>query len=136
VQTGVGVDAELWQAYRLLCRREKLRPSRPMEEFLRFMVDADSVMRVLSLMGEATKARGGGFDAYARVLLDWYTHGKFWFSVPNQEDNELVEPLLLEALKSVSGADLRKRIEEALIARNRELRSEESRIRFENPLLG
>ena len=81
MQTGVRVDSELWHAYRLLCRREKLRPSKAIEEFLRVMVDADSVMSVLGLMREAARSRVEGLEAYARVLLDWYTHGKFWFPV-------------------------------------------------------
>ena len=120
MQTGVRVDSELWQAYRLLCRREKLRPSKAIEEFLRVMVDADSVMSVLGLMREAARSRVEGLEAYARVLLDWYTHGKFWFHVQGAEEEASVEGLLLDSLKVVADPDLRKRIEEALVARNRE----------------
>jgi hypothetical protein len=120
VQTGVRVDSELWQTYRGLCRREKLRPSEPIEEFLRLMVDADSAMSVLSLMREAARSRVEGLEAYARVLLDWYTHGKFWFPVQGEEDGAPVEGLLLDSLKLIADPDLRKRIEEALIAHQRE----------------
>jgi hypothetical protein len=120
VQTGVRVDSELWQTYRLLCRREKLRPSKPIEEFLRLMVDADSAVSVLSLMREATRSRVEGLEAYARVLLDWYTHGKFWFRVQGEEHEAPVEGQLLESLKLIADPDLRKLIEEALIAHQRE----------------
>ena len=127
MQTGVRVDSELWHAYRLLCRREKLRPSKAIEEFLRVMVDADSVMSVLGLMREAARSRVEGLEAYARVLLDWYTHGKFWFHVQGEEDDVPVEGLLLDSLKVVADSDLRKRIEEALVARNREEKEKKAR---------
>ena len=116
VQTGVRVDAEVWRAYRLVCRREKLRPCRPIDEFLRLVVDSDSALSLLSMMREAAKTRVDGYEAYARVLLDWYTHGKFWIHVSN-DDEVSVETLLLEALKMVADADLRRRIEEALVSR-------------------
>ena len=120
MQTGVRVDSELWQTYRLLCRREKLRPSKPIEEFLRLIVDADSALSVLSLMREAARSRVEGLEAYARVLLDWYTHGKFWFHVQGEEDGAPVEGQLLDSLKLIADPDLRKLIEEALIAHQRE----------------
>jgi hypothetical protein len=110
------VDAEIWGAYRKLCSREKLRPSRPIEEFLRLMVDSDSVSSLLIMMRETAKSRVDGYHAYARVLLDWYTHGKFWMKV--QDEDVSVEGMLLDALKLVVDADLRRRIEEALIAKH------------------
>ena len=118
-QTGVRVDAELWRAYRMVCGREKLRPSRPIEEFLRFVVDNGSALSLLSMMREAAKSRVDGFEAYARVLLDWYTHGKIWFHVGGEETS--VEWLLLDALKMVADSDLRRRIEEALTAEQRRI---------------
>jgi hypothetical protein len=117
LQTGVRVDAELWRAYRVVCGREKLRPSRPIEEFLRLVVDSGSALSVLSMVRGAAKSRTEGFDAYARVLLDWYTHGKFWFQVG--EEDVSVEALLLDALKMVADSGLRGRIEEALVAHQR-----------------
>lgn len=117
VQTGVRFDGELWGAYRLLCGREKLRPSGPIEEFLRLVVEADSAVSLLTMMRETAKARVGGVEAYARVLLDWYAHDKFWIHGP--EDDISVEMLLLDALKVVADPDLRGRIEEALIAHQR-----------------
>lgn len=119
LQTGVRVDAEVWRAYRVVCGREKLRPSQPIEDFLRLVIDSDSGLHVLRMMGEVAKSRTEGFDAYARVLLDWYDHGKFWFRVLDEEAS--VEGLLLEALKVVADSDLRRRIEEALVARQREI---------------
>lgn len=59
-----------------------------------------------------------GFDAYARVLLDWYRHGKRFFNSAG-EDHASVEGLLLEALKVVSDSGLLQRIEEAPIAVHR-----------------
>ena len=111
------VDAEVWGAYRKLCSREKLRPSRPIEEFLRLMVDSDSVSSLLIMMRETAKSQVDGYHAHARVLLDWYTHGKFWTNV--QDEDVSVEGMLLDALKLVSDADLRLRIEEALIDNQR-----------------
>ena len=119
LQTGVRVDAEVWRSYRMLCRREKLRASQPIEEFLRLVVDNDSAQSLLSMMREAAKSRVDGFEAYARVLLDWYTHGKFWFHAAGDETS--VEGLLLDALKMVADPDLRKRIEEALVAHQRRI---------------
>ena len=113
-QTGVRVEAEVWGAYRLVCGREKLRPSFPIEAFLRFVLENDSVLSVLSMMRGVAKSRAEGFEAYARVLLDWFTHGKVWLG-----GEVSVEGLLLEALKLVADAELRGRIEEALIAHQR-----------------
>jgi hypothetical protein len=95
------IETELWEAYRELCRRQRLRPSQPMEDFLRLVVDEGSAVGLLWLMWEAAKARVEWHEAYARVLLDWYTPGKFL--IDSSEDEELpVETLLLEALKTVA----------------------------------
>jgi hypothetical protein len=118
-QTGVRVDAEVWRAYRALCSREKLRPALPIEEFLRLVLENDSALSLLRLMRGAAKARAEGFEAYARVLLDWYTHGKLWIDSLDGEEVS-VETLLLDALKTVVDADLRRQIEEALVVRQRE----------------
>ena len=108
------VDADVWGAYRKLCSREKVRPSRPIEEFIRLVLENNSALSLLSMMRGMAKARVEGFEAYARVLLDWYTHEKFWFG-----DEVSVEVLLLEALKLVADPELRRQIEEALIAEQR-----------------
>jgi hypothetical protein len=117
LQTGVRVEADVWRAYRAICKRDKQRPSRPIEEFLRLIVEGDSALSLLRLMREASRFRVDGHEAYVRVLLDWYTHGKFWIEVSGQDVS--VESLLLDALKVVADADLRQRIEEALIAHQR-----------------
>jgi hypothetical protein len=85
-QTGARVEAELWQAYRLVCGREKLRSARPIEEFFRLVVDDDSALKALVAMREAAKLRVDGNEAYARVLLDLYICGKFWFSVGDVDE--------------------------------------------------
>jgi hypothetical protein len=117
LQTGVRVEADVWRAYRAICKRDKQRPSRPIEEFLRLIVESDSALSLLRLMREASRFRVDGHEAYVLVLLDWYTHGKFW--IEGLERNVSVEYLLLDALKLVADADLRQRIEEALIAHQR-----------------
>jgi hypothetical protein len=119
-QTGIRVEAELWEAYRELCRRQKLRPSQPVEDFLRLAVNEDSAVSLLRLMREAAKTRVEGHEAYARVLLDWYTHGKIWITGSGEEEVS-VETLLLDALKTISDPELRGQIEEALTARQRRI---------------
>jgi hypothetical protein len=119
-QTGVRVEAELWEAYRELCRSQKLWPSQPIEEFLRLAVEGGSAVGLLRSMRESAKTRAEGHLAYARVLLDWYTHGKFWVDGPGEDDLS-VETLLLDALKTVADQELRGQIEEALMARQRRI---------------
>lgn len=112
------VEAVLWKAYRDLCGRQKLRPSQPIEEFLRLVVDDDSALNLLRLMREAAKARVEGCEAYARVLLDWFVHDKYWIR-GSGDDDVPVETLLLDSLKTVADPELRGQIEEALIASQR-----------------
>jgi hypothetical protein len=122
-QTDARVEAGLWEAYRELCRRQRLRPSQPIEEFLRLVVDEDSALNLLRLMRETARTRVEGHEAYARVLLDWYTHGKFWISSSDDEDVS-VETLLLDAVKTVADPELRRQIEEALTERQRRIHRE------------
>ena len=75
-------------------------------------------MGFLSLMRGAAKAHAEGLEAYARVLLQWYTHEKRYFNAAGK-DQASVEGLLLETLKMVVDFELRQRIEEALIATQR-----------------
>ncbi len=118
VQIGVRVEAEVWRAYRALCGRERLRPNMLVEEFLRLVLENGSALGFLNVMRGMAKARAEGFEAYARVLLDWYTHEKYFFNAMG-EDYAPVEGLLLEALKAVTDLELRRRIEEALVDRQR-----------------
>jgi hypothetical protein len=115
-QTGVRVEAELWEAYRELCKRQRLRASQPIEDFVRLVVDEDSAVGVLRLMREAAKVRVAGYEDYARVLLDWYVHKKYWISTSGEDDLS-VEELLLDALKTVVNPGLRRQIKKALTAR-------------------
>jgi hypothetical protein len=125
LQTGMRVDAELWGAYRKLCSSEKQRPSHPVEEFLRLAVDNDSTMGLLGMMRETARSRVEGCNAHARVLLDWYTHNKFW--IKSRDEDLSVEELLLEDLKMVADANLRSQIEEAFISRQRRICEEEDK---------
>jgi hypothetical protein len=117
LQTGIRVDVGLWRAYREVCGREKVRPGEPVEAFLGLVVDTGSAVGVLRLTRETASARVGGWEAYARVLLDWYSHRKLWVHGPGDEELS-VEALLLDCLKMVADRDLRRRIEDALTARD------------------
>ncbi len=110
-QIGVWVDAAVWHAYRELCSKERFRPAEPIEKFLQLVLHEKSVASVLSWTEIAGKAEG--FEAYARVLLNWYKSGKLWMYVTD-EDEAPIEPLLLEALKHAMNPELRKEIEETL----------------------
>ncbi len=112
-RTGVVIEVEVWRAYRELCRRERLRPYFLVEEFLKLVVENGSVVNVLNMMRALRKTRAEGFEAYARVLLDWYQHGRYFFPISGNERLS-VEGLLLNALKDVGDPGLRGRIEEAL----------------------
>jgi hypothetical protein len=116
MQTGIRLEAEVWQAYRALCSRERLRPSMPVEEFLRLVLENGSALGFLGIARGAAKTQAEGVNAYARVLLDWYTHGKRFFHALG-ENEAPIEGLLLEALRTVTDSELRRRIEETLIAR-------------------
>ncbi|MBS7632720.1 hypothetical protein KEJ15_03745 [Candidatus Bathyarchaeota archaeon] len=111
-QIGVWVDAAVWHAYKELCSKERFRPAEPLEKFLQLVLHEKSVMSVLSWMDIAGKAEG--FEAYVRVLLNWYKNGKLWMYVTD-EDEAPIEPMLLEALKHVMDQKLRKEIEDALM---------------------
>jgi hypothetical protein len=59
----------------------------------------------------------GGFDAYARVLLDWYERGRDFIMV--SDDSEApAEHILLQAVKQVADPRLRRQIEDALTGSN------------------
>ena len=113
-QTGVWIDAQVWGAYRSLCSREKLRPSEPIEEYLRLVLQTGSALTVLNMMQGMAKARSQGLEAYARVLLNWYTKGKQWVYV-SDEGEAPVETMLLHALKDVADPQLRREVQEALM---------------------
>ena len=110
-QIGIWVDATVWLAYKELCGKEKFRPAEPIEKFLQLVLREKSVMSILRWMDMAGKAEG--FEAYVRVLLDWYRNGKLWVDVTD-EDEAPIEPMLLEVLKHVMDPKLRREIKEAL----------------------
>lgn len=113
-QTGVWIDAQVWEAYRVLCSHEKLRPSEPIEEYLKLILQTGSALAVSNMMQRMSKARIQGLEAYARVLLNWYKNGKHLISV-SDDGEAYVETLLLHALTDVANPKLRRSIEEALI---------------------
>jgi hypothetical protein len=117
-QTGVSVDGQVWDAYRDVCSREKLRLSKSIEEFLRLVLRKGSALTVLNMMETMAKERSEGFAAYARVLLNWYKNGRTWIHVTDESEAP-VEPMLLHALKDVADPQLRRDIQEALIVRPR-----------------
>jgi hypothetical protein len=116
VQTGIRIEAEVWQAYKALCSGEHLRPSMPIEEFLKIAVDNESILKILGFVRTASKSQAEGINANARVLLNWHRQGKRFFHAPGQDDSP-VEGLLLEVLKTVTDSELRQQIEQTLIAK-------------------
>ena len=82
----------LWGAYRELCGRDGLRPGEPIEVFVGFVVRCGSASAALNMLRAMEVAEAEGFEACARVLLNWYKSGK---------SEAPVEFLLLEALKRV-----------------------------------
>jgi len=110
-QTGIWVDSQVWQGYRELCGRERLRPAEPVEKFLRFVLRDGSALAVVNWLEKAGKVEG--LEAHARVLLNWHKNGKLWMYVTD-EDEAPIEPMLLSALKEVSDPQLRQEIEEEL----------------------
>ncbi len=113
-QTGVWIDAQVWDAYRELCDREKLRLSEPIEGYLKLVLQNGSALTVLNMMQSMAKTRSGGFEAYAQVLLNWHRTGQHWIYVTG--DNEAsVYHMLLHALKEIADPQLRKEIREALM---------------------
>jgi hypothetical protein len=112
-QTGVWIDAQVWEAYRSTCSREKLRPSEPIEEFLKLILQTGSALTVSNMMQGMAKARSQGLEAYTRVLLNWYRNGKYWISL-SDGDEASVETMLLKALMDVADPQLRREIQEAL----------------------
>ncbi|MEM2631517.1 MAG: hypothetical protein QXE00_03005 [Candidatus Bathyarchaeia archaeon] len=112
-QIGVWVDAQLWSVYKELCGKEGLRPAEPIEAFVGFVVRSGSALAVLNMLRAMGEAEAESFEAYARVLLNWYKGGKYWVYVTD-ENEAPVEFLLLEALKKVRNKALREEIEEVL----------------------
>ena len=116
-QTGIWIDAQVWEAYRGLCSHEKLRPSEPIEEYLRVILRNGSALAVLNMIQGMAKARSEGVEAHARVLLNWYKNKKYWIRTPDENDVS-VETVLLQTLKEVADPQLRKEIQEALMIRS------------------
>lgn len=117
-QTGIWVDGQIWRAYRDLCARERVRPAEPIEEYVRFVLRNGSALAVLNMMQGMEKIRSEGLEAYARVLLNWYTNRRQWIQITD-EDEAPIEPMLLHALKDVNDPQLRQQIEEALMIKPR-----------------
>lgn len=105
------MDATVWEAYRDLCRREKLRPAEAIEGFVRFVLENGSVLRVLNWLGSMRRVEG--LEAYARVLLDHYRSGQYWIEGDGESEIS-VKAHLLELLKQLPNAETRFEIEEAL----------------------
>jgi hypothetical protein len=116
MQTSIRLDADLWQAYRALCSQEHLRPSAPIEELLKLIVENGSPRAFLSTAKTAAKTQTDGVNAFARVLLNWHTHEKHFYHTLGNDETP-VEGQLLEALKTVTDSQLRQQIEEALITK-------------------
>ena len=125
-QTGIWIDNKIWEQYRRLCSDEKLRPAEAIEEFLKLVLRTGSPSTVLDMMKAMEKSRVEGIEAYARMLLDWYTHEKFWIDIEDEKQRS-TEQLLLETIKNVQDPQLRRQIEEALVAEGRREQEEDMR---------
>jgi hypothetical protein len=113
-QTGIAVDALAWEAYRDLCRKEKLRPGEAFERFFQFCLDNESVSAVLNGLENMRRYRTEGLEAYARVLLHRLRKGRHFINGDGEEDIS-VQAHLLDCLKlGMINAQLRLEIEEAL----------------------
>lgn len=112
-QSGMRVDAVVWEGYREVCRREKLRPGEPVEEFLGFVLQGGSALNALNMLRSMGEARCECFDAYARVLLDWLRKGVYSVFTANEAEAS-VGYMLLQALRQVADPGLRREVEEAL----------------------
>jgi hypothetical protein len=117
-QTGVWIDSQVWNAYRRLCKHEKLLPSEAIIEFLGLVLRNGSPSSVMNMMRVMVKERIESLEAYARVLLNWYKNGKTWIHMMD-ESEVAVEPMLLQVLKDVVDPQLRRDIEEILVFRSR-----------------
>ena len=122
-QAGVRVDVAVWMQYRDLCARERLRPAEPIDGFLRFVLRCGSALAVLPMLDRCESR--SGFDAYARVLLNWYERGMDFITV-SDESEASVEHMLLQAVKQVTDPELRRQIEDALTGSNKKRGSGES----------
>lgn len=117
-QTGFWVDAVVWDAYKDLCRREKLKPGEAIERFVRFVLESGSVLSVLNLLDGVRGVEG--LESYARVLLARFRKGEFW--IHGDDDREIsVTAHLLDLLKQLTNAQLRGEIEEALKKKKKSL---------------
>jgi hypothetical protein len=125
-QIGVFVDAQIWDGYRELCRREKLRPFQPIEEFLKLIIRNGSTLKVLSMTRSMARVEPAAFEAYARVLLNWYKTGRRWIHVTDEIEAP-VEQMLLQSLKDVADPRLRGEIQETLIVTAHERSSHKNR---------
>jgi hypothetical protein len=110
----VFADAQVWNGYREICSREKLRPFEPIEEYLKLVVRNNSALTVLSMIRSIARVKPGAFEAYAQVLLNWQKTGRYWIHVTDEIEAP-VEHMLLHCLKDVADPRLRNEIQEALI---------------------
>jgi hypothetical protein len=76
-------------------------------------LESGSAQAFLANAKVAAKSQTEGMHAFARVLLNWYSHGKRFYYVVG-DDEVSVEGQLLEALKTITDSDLRRQIEQAL----------------------
>jgi hypothetical protein len=113
-QTGIRMDTQVWEAYRDICHRENLRPNEPIEQFLRLLLRDGSAPTVLNMVRSMTWTKPESFEAYARVLLNWYKNRQLWIHV-TEETEAPVKPMLLHALKDVADPQLREEIQETLM---------------------
>jgi len=96
---------------------KKVRPYQPFEEFSQVGSEEPFDFNSGAHTSWGSKASRRRIQRLRAAALNWYAYGKFWVDI--QDKDISLEELLLDALKLVSDADLRRRIEETLIERQR-----------------
>jgi hypothetical protein len=125
-QIGIWISSDVWEAYKDLCSREKLRPAEPIEKFVEFVLRNGSASTVSNMMQSMAEARSEGFQSYVRVLLDKWNHDIGWIGVDN-EKSVSIGYLLLNALKDVADPQLRGEVQEALMIKQRRKQARDKR---------
>ncbi|MCK4478161.1 hypothetical protein KAU88_06505 [Candidatus Bathyarchaeota archaeon] len=110
-QIGVWIDSATWNAYKMLCSREKLRPAEGLEEFLKVVNCEGSVAAALQLL--RSTADDEGVKAQVEVLMKWSRQGKYWF-YDNRGKQVNIKGVLLEKLGKIRDPRLRAEVEALL----------------------
>lgn len=68
-QTGIRVDAALWEGYKNLCKERRLRPNEPVEAFLKACNEKGDIMAVLNSLEGQSPGETLAYELRLRSLL-------------------------------------------------------------------